>query len=280
MLVFPNAKINIGLHIVEKRNDGYHNIESIFYPIPLQDALEAVVEPLQNDAITEQSGSISLVTTGFEILGNSNDNLITKAYHLLKKDYPQLKGLHVHLHKSIPMGAGLGGGSADCAFFIRLLNQLYALELTPVQLHNYAQQLGSDCAFFIANTPAYATQRGEVLMPITLNLSGYYLVLVKPNIHISTAQAYAGVTPKPSVMPLTTLIQQPVEQWKDSISNDFEAAIFATYPVLNEIKTQLYTQGAVYSVMSGSGATVYGLFKSEVDLEQLFAPYFYYATTL
>jgi 4-diphosphocytidyl-2-C-methyl-D-erythritol kinase len=280
MLVFPNAKINIGLHIVEKRNDGYHNIESIFYPIPLQDALEAVVEPLQNDAVTEQSGSISLVTTGFEILGNSSDNLITKAYHLLQKDYPQLQGLRVHLHKAIPMGAGLGGGSADCAFFIRLLNQLYALELTPVQLHNYAQKLGSDCAFFIVNTPAYATQRGEVLMPIALNLSGYYLVLVKPNIHVSTAEAYAGITPKPSLVPLTTLIQQPVEQWKDSISNDFEAAIFATYPVLNEIKTQLYTQGAVYSAMSGSGATVYGLFKNEVDLEQLFAPHFYYATTL
>jgi 4-diphosphocytidyl-2-C-methyl-D-erythritol kinase len=278
MLVFPNAKINIGLHIVEKRNDGYHNIESIFYPIPLQDALEAVIEPLQNDAVTNQS--ISLVTTGFEIVGNSNDNLITKAYYLLQKDYPQLQGLHVHLHKAIPMGAGLGGGSADCAFFIRLLNQLYALQLTPVQLHNYAQQLGSDCAFFIANTPAYATQRGEVLMPIALNLSGYYLVLVKPNIHVSTAQAYAGVSPKPSVMPLTTLIQQPMEQWKDSISNDFEAAIFATHPVLNDIKTQLYTQGAVYAAMSGSGATVYGLFKNEVDLEQLFAPHFYYATTL
>ncbi len=272
MLVFPNAKINIGLHVVEKRNDGYHNIESVFYPIPLQDALEAVVEPLQS--------TITLTTTGFEILGNSNDNLITKAYHLLQKDYPQLQGLHVHLHKAIPMGAGLGGGSANCSFFIHLLNQLYALQLNPLQLHNYAQQLGSDCAFFIANTPAYATQRGEVLMPITLNLSTYYLVLVKPNIHISTAQAYAGVTPRPSVLPLTTLIQQPVEQWKNSISNDFEAAIFAAHPVLNNIKTELYAQGAVYAAMSGSGATVYGLFKHEVNLEQLFAPHFYYATLL
>ena len=272
MLVFPNAKINIGLHIVEKRNDGYHNIESVFYPIPLQDALEAVVEPLQD--------TITLTTTGFEILGNSNDNLITKAYYLLQKEYPQLQGLHVHLHKAIPMGAGLGGGSADCAFFIRLLNQLYALELTSQQLHNYAQQLGSDCAFFIANTPAYATQRGEVLAPIKLNLGGYYLVLVKPNIHVSTAQAYAGVSPKPMTVPLTTLIQQPIEQWRDSITNDFESSIFATHPILSEIKEQLYMQGATYAAMSGSGATVYGLFKKEVDLEHLFAPHYYYATTL
>jgi 4-diphosphocytidyl-2-C-methyl-D-erythritol kinase len=272
MIVFPNAKINIGLHITQKRNDGYHNIESVFYPIPLTDALEVVIMPSQND--------ITITTTGFEIAGNTQDNLIYKAYKLLQNDFTQLKGLHVHLHKAIPMGAGLGGGSSDCAFFIKTVTILYNLNLNVTQLQYYAQQLGSDCAFFIANTPAYATGRGEVLQPIALNLSGYYLVLVKPNVHVSTVQAYAGVTPKASAINLNTLIHTSINEWNSKIINDFEASIFTAHPVLQHIKNELYAQGAIYAAMSGSGATVYGIFKTEVDLKSHFEPHFYYSCFL
>lgn len=272
MIVFPNAKINIGLNIVAKRPDGYHNIESIFYPIPCTDVLETVITPTQP--------ALTLVTSGFEIVGNSSDNLITKAYNLLRTDFAQLQGLHVHLHKAIPMGAGLGGGSSDCAFFIQQLNTLYNLQLSTQQLLHYTQQLGSDCSFFVHNSPAYATQRGEVLQPITLNLSGYYLVLIKPNVHVSTAKAYAGAIPSPSTQLLTELIQCPINTWKETISNDFEASIFAAHPLLNTIKQQLYSQGALYAAMSGSGATVYGLFEKEINLQPHFSTHYYYGTIL
>ncbi len=272
MIVFPNAKINIGLNIVAKRTDGYHNIESIFYPIPCTDVLETVIMPTQP--------ALTLVTSGFEIAGNSTDNLITKTYNLLRADFAQLQGLHVHLHKAIPMGAGLGGGSSDCAFFTQQLNTLYNLQLSTQQLQHYTAQLGSDCSFFVPNTPAYATERGQVLQSITLNLSNYYLVLVKPNVHVGTAQAYAGVTPTISTQLLTELIQQPISTWQESITNDFETSIFAAHPVLNTIKQQLYVHGALYAAMSGSGATVYGLFEKEVNLQPHFSAHYYYGVML
>jgi 4-diphosphocytidyl-2-C-methyl-D-erythritol kinase len=272
MISFPNAKINIGLNIVAKRADGYHNIESVFYPIPLTDALESVIMPNKT--------GITLITTGFEIVGNSDDNLITKAYYLLQKDFNVLQGLHVHLHKAIPMGAGLGGGSSDCAFFIKQLNKLYNLNLTNTQLQYYAQQLGSDCAFFIDNTPAYATQRGQVLEAIPLNLNKYYLVMIKPNVHVSTAQAYAGVVPRASIINLTDAVQTPIEAWKNTIHNSFEDSIFKSHPVLCNIKNELYNHGAVYAAMSGSGATVYGLFNKEMDLSTNFKTDFYYGCWL
>lgn len=267
MLSFPNCKINLGLRILSKREDGYHNLETIFYPVPLKDALEIIP--------SQQSTSFS--STGIEINGSSNDNLCLKAYHLLKKDFPQLPPVQIHLHKAIPIGAGLGGGSADAAFTLKLLNDKFHLNISTEQLIQYALQLGSDCPFFINNEPCFATGRGEIMGAIKLTLKGWYLLLINPGIHINTGWAFtelANQKKQPVSSPLKELILQPVENWKDIIINDFEAPVFEKYPEIEQIKQTLYNTGAAYASMSGSGSTVYGLFKNQPSLPALPQQYF------
>lgn len=249
MISFPNAKINLGLHITAKRKDGYHDIESCMIPIPLFDALEMVVNTKKT----------TFESTGLAIPGDIKDNLILKAYQLLKKDFPNLPELTIHLHKNIPMGAGLGGGSADAAFALNLMNNLFDLILDDFFLEEYAAQLGSDCAFFIENTPKIATGRGEVLEPIEIDLTGNHLVLINPGIHIGTKEAYAGVTPSAPKVKLKEVLANK-SRWKKELVNDFEASIFPNHPEIEAIKNTLYENGAYYAAMSGSGSSVFGLF--------------------
>ncbi|TRX71553.1 4-(cytidine 5'-diphospho)-2-C-methyl-D-erythritol kinase [Carboxylicivirga sp. M1479] len=259
MICYPNAKINIGLNVVEKRSDGYHNLETIFYPIPLCDALEAV-------HTSEDKEPYTFSSSGIKIDGKDEDNICIKALHLIK-EHCQLPALKIHLHKLIPFGAGLGGGSADGAFMLNLLNKEFELKLSDEILQAMAAQLGADCAVFIKNKPAYATGIGDVLQTIDLNLSGYYMALIKPPIHVSTPDAYQGVIPTPSSHPLTELIKLPINQWKHHIKNDFEASVFKKYPEIGNIKMQLYNSGAQYACMSGSGSSVFGIFKEEPQLK-------------
>lgn len=254
MINFPNAKINLGLHITAKRNDGFHELETCMIPIPLFDALEMI-----------PSKKMIFDTTGLPIPGDSKDNLITKAYQLLKKDFNDIPPLHIHLHKNIPMGAGLGGGSADAAFALTLMNNLFDLYLDNWMLEEYAAKLGSDCALFIENMPKIATGRGEILAPTDVNLKGDFLVLVKPPIHIGTKEAYAGVKPQTPAVILQEVLKDK-STWKEQLVNDFEKSIFPNHPSLPQIKTQLYEMGAYYAAMSGSGSTVFGLFSEKPEL--------------
>ncbi len=256
MVVFPNAKINLGLRITSKRPDGYHNLDTVFYPIGLCDVLEVVQRPSQE---------IIFNSSGKKIEGTIEQNLCVKAYHLLKNDFPQLPGIQIHLHKHIPMGAGMGGGSADGAFMIKLLNEKFKLGLDHEKMEGYALQLGSDCPVFIQNKPCYATGRGEQMQEIQLNLSTYHLLMVSPGIHVSTADAFKNVSPDASVQPCKDIIQQPIETWKDALMNDFEKTVFQTYPVLKKIKDDLYGMGAVYVSMTGSGSSFYGIFNTIPD---------------
>jgi len=253
MIVFPNCKINLGLHITGKRADGYHNLQTIFYPVLLQDILEILPTP----AATETT----FTPTGLPIAGDRDSNLCLKAYNLLKQDFPILPFVQIHLHKTIPMGAGLGGGSADGAFTLVLLNKKFDLKLSQQQLIDYALQLGSDCPFFIINKPSYAEGRGELLQPVELNLSAYNLVIVNPGIHVNTGWAFAQLQPATPAKSLQEIIQQPITTWKDELLNNFEAPVAKAHPAIADIKTQLYQQGAVYASMTGSGSTVFGLFE-------------------
>ena len=252
MLSFPNCKINLGLHILGKRDDGFHNLETVFYPVPFKEALELI--PSTNTGI-------EFTATGLAVDGNAADNLCVKAYHLLKKDFPEIPTIKIHLHKAIPLGAGLGGGSADAAFMLKLLNEKFKLNLSTDQLINYALQLGSDCPFFIINKPCLATGRGEMLEEIAVDLSAYKIVLINPGIHINTGWAFSNITPAQPARSIKEIIQQPVNTWKDELKNDFESAVFTAHPAIKEIKEALYTQGAVYAAMSGSGSTVFGIFE-------------------
>lgn len=252
MLSFPNCKINLGLHILGKRDDGFHNLETVFYPVPFKDALELI--PSTNTGI-------EFTATGLAVDGNAADNLCVKAYHLLKKDFPEIPTIKIHLHKAIPLGAGLGGGSADAAFMLKLLNEKFKLNLSTDQLINYALQLGSDCPFFIINKPCLATGRGEMLEEIAVDLSAYKIVLINPGIHINTGWAFSNISPAQPARSIKEIIQQPVNTWKDELKNDFESAVFTAHPAIKEIKEALYTQGAVYAAMSGSGSTVFGIFE-------------------
>ncbi len=252
MIKFPNCKINLGLNILEKRKDGFHNIETVFYLVPMSDILEVV-----------PSEGVKFQVSGIQIPGNSEDNLVMRAYRLLSKDY-NLPDVHVHLHKVVPAGAGLGGGSSDASNMILLLNEYFQLGLDEETMMNYARQLGSDCSFFIKNKPVFAYNKGDVFKEIELDLSGYKIIIVKPDVHISSADAYGGVKPIIPEKDLTDLIQLPIEQWKDTIRNDFEETVFPKYPEIKAIKEQLYNAGAVYASMSGSGAAVFGLFNNEI----------------
>lgn len=248
MIVFPNAKINIGLNVVEKRPDGFHNIESIFYPVlELFDVLEVIV-----------SDKLKFTSSGISIPGNNQENLCLKAYHLIKADF-DVASVHIHLHKVIPIGAGLGGGSSDAAFTLKVLNQLFELNLTDEQLINYARKLGSDCAFFIKNEPVYAFGKGDEFEPITLDLSKFDIKIEYPNIHVGTAEAYAGVKPKKSEINLKEVIQLPISEWRNKLKNDFEDSIFPNHPQIKALKEQFYSEGALYASMTGSGSAVFGL---------------------
>ena len=265
MIVFPNCKINLGLKILDKREDGFHNLETIFYPVPLKDALEIIPFESKEQAIFNSSGNL--------INGETKDNLCLRAYYLLKKDFPYLPAVKIHLHKNIPMGAGLGGGSADAAFTLQLLNKLFTLNITTEKLHDYSLQLGSDCPFFIINAPCIGTGRGEVLQEIELDLSGYKIVLVNPSIHVNTGEAFSNLNLAPKSLSMNSLknkIQQPIETWKYNVENDFELPVFKKYPVIKNIKEHLYHQGAAYAAMSGTGSTVFGFFKKDTQLNLQF----------
>ncbi|MEQ8905943.1 4-(cytidine 5'-diphospho)-2-C-methyl-D-erythritol kinase [Ekhidna sp.] len=251
MITFPNAKINLGLNIVSKREDGYHNIESCFYPIPWHDCLEVI-----------EAASFAFHSYGLDIPGDSSSNLCVKAYELIKADF-DIPPVEIHLLKNIPMGAGLGGGSSDGAFTLKMLNDTFELGLSDLQLETYALLLGSDCPFFIKNQSSIAKGRGEDLEPIDLNLSGYYLAIHNPAIHISTKEAYAGVIPKQPEISVSELIKTPVGQWRDSLKNDFEASIFPNHPEIAQLKKEIYEGGAIYASMTGSGSTVFGVFEGK-----------------
>jgi len=257
MITFANAKINIGLQVLNRRSDGYHNLETVFYPVKWYDILEIV-----------PAEKTQLEVSGMAIPNHHDDNLCMRAYHLLKKDF-NLSPIHIYLHKRIPIGAGLGGGSADAAFLIKLLSQHFELELSDETMENYARTLGADCAFFIRNQPVYAAGIGDVFTPVEIDLSDYHLVLVKPPIHVSTGEAYGNVRSARESKQLLENIRLPVENWKEMIFNDFEIGIFERYPEIRGIKAILYEKGAIYAAMSGSGSTVYGIFKEKVDLEVL-----------
>ena len=257
MILFPNAKINIGLNILSRREDGFHNLETIFYPLAIRDALEVV-----------EADQMKFTSSGLEIPGDAMDNLCLKAYYLLSKDY-KLPPVHIHLHKNIPIGAGLGGGSADASFFIRLINQKFELGMDALQMEGYASKLGSDCAFFIQNKPAIAVGKGDQLQTINLDLSSYFIMLVMPQVQVSTSDAYRGVRPATMASSLADLIKLPIEAWRVAIKNDFEPSVFLQYPIIAEVKSKLYSSGALYACMSGSGSSVFGIFEKELKLPDL-----------
>jgi 4-diphosphocytidyl-2-C-methyl-D-erythritol kinase len=272
MLSFPNCKINLGLQILHKREDGFHNLATVFYPAGWKDIVEIIRKDdkstkADDSPFTFHHSPITFTSTGLAVAGDPQNNLCIKAYGLLKKDFPSLPPVQMHLHKTIPMGAGLGGGSADGAFTLKLLNEKFQLGLTAQQLMHYALQLGSDCPFFILNQPCYATGRGEVLEPIALDLSAYQLVLVNPSIHVNTGWAFAQLELKDAPRPdLRTIVQQPITTWKDQLINDFEAPVCKAHPEIAAIKEELYTAGALYASMTGSGSTVFGVFEKRLDI--------------
>lgn len=261
MLVFPNAKINLGLNITEKRPDGYHNLETIFYPVPVEDALEINILNAGNE-------KFRLHQAGLEIAGETENNLVVKAYRLLDARF-NLPPIDIHLFKHIPSGAGLGGGSADAAFMLKLLNEKFHLELTTAELEEYAARLGADCAFFVRNQPTYAEGIGNIFSPIAFSLKGYQIWLVKPDIFVSTKDAFARIRPHHPDRSLKDIIQLPVEEWKGLMVNDFEESVFPQFPAIGEIKEEMYRQGAIYASMSGSGSSVYGIFKEDVPLPEV-----------
>ena len=261
MLTFPCAKINLGLNITSKREDGYHNLETIFYPVPLTDALE--VKLMHDDFPSDEPCDLKI--TGNAVDCDEKNNLVVQAYTLLAQDFT-LPRVHTHLVKRIPMQAGLGGGSADGAFMIRLLDERFRLNMGIAEMERYASRLGSDCAFFITAEPSFATGRGEVLEPVNIaeqNLQGYYIAIVKPAIAVSTREAFQQIICRQPEHCCRDIVRQPVETWKTVLTNDFEEPAFKQHPELADIKQRLYDLGAVYAQMSGSGSAFFGLFRTE-----------------
>ncbi len=279
MLVFPCCKINLGLNIVAKRPDGYHDLETVFYPVPLTDALEIKYM----DPLFPSGHPCDLKVTGDAVDCDEADNLVIRAYDLLAKDF-QLPRVHAHLVKRIPQQAGLGGGSSDGAYMIRLLDERFRLNIGIAEMERYAAQLGSDCAFFITAEPSFATGRGEILTPADGpkgNLQGYFIALVKPDIAVSTAQAFGRIKPQKPAKCCRDIVRQPIETWRDELTNDFEEPVFDIYPLLGAIKQRLYDMGAVYAQMSGSGSTIYGIFRDEPQgLEKEFGGCFTFTAQL
>lgn len=270
MIIFPNCKINLGLNILHKRSDGFHDLETVFYPLPFYDVLEVI----HTHHFKTQADDLYFTSSGIHIEGSNENNLCIKAYHLLKKDFPRLEGAHMHLYKSIPAGAGLGGGSADASFTLKLLNKVFDLKLAEKQLMDYAILLGSDCPFFIINKPSFATGKGEVIEPVNIDLRRYKFILVNPGIHIHTANAFAQITPALPARSIKQIIQQPVTAWKNELKNDFEVPVSRQYPEIKKIKDDLYASGAVYASMSGSGSTLYGIFEKEKKTQLSFPPHY------
>ena len=262
MICFPNAKINLGLNIVSKRDDGYHNLETIFYPIMVKDALEIIV--------SERQEQDSFIESGIKTGASLENNLVMKALKLMRVHY-DIPFLDVHLLKKIPFGAGIGGGSADAAFMLKLLRNKFSLDATDDKLLSLAAQLGADCPFFIYNRPAFASGIGEELQDIELSLEGYYLMLIKPDINVATKDAFALINPIEPQVSLKEIIKKPVSEWKGLMVNDFEKSIFAKHPAIEQIKLKLYALGAVYASMSGSGSSVYAIFNKKTDLKHHFA---------
>ena len=277
MITFPIAKINLGLNVVEKRLDGYHNLQTVSYPVPIMDALE--IAPMSEGFPSDVD--CDLKVTNIHIEGDEQRNLVVRAYQLLKKDFPKLPRIHTHLWKGIPTQAGMGGGSSDCAYMIRLLNETFDLQLTNEQMQQYAAQLGADCAFFIESVPCYAEGIGEQLEPISLDLSGWYIGVVRPDIPVPTKEAFSRIHPHYPSLNCREVVMQPVETWRDNLINDFEESVFALHPEIGAVKEQLYKMGATYAAMSGSGSALFGLFKEEPDgLRQAFPDMFTFSTVL
>ena len=253
MICFPNAKINLGLHILSMRTDGYHNIETVFYPVDRCDALEIV---------PAEGGKTAFTQTGIPVDGKPENNLVMKAFNLLRKDF-DLPEIAVYLRKEIPIGAGLGGGSSDAAFMIKLLNDFAGLKLSNEQMEEYARQIGADCPFFIQNKPVFAEGTGDIFSPVTVSLQNYRIEIIKPSVSVSTKEAYAQVKPQQPAVPLKEIIRLPINEWKNHLINDFEPGIFAQYPEIAKIKQQMYAEGAIYASMSGSGSAVFGIFEGK-----------------
>src|SRR5450432_583937 len=259
MIAFPNAKINLGLSVASKRPDGFHNLETVFYPLLLRDVLEI-----------SHSSEMRFSQTGLSIPGDDKENLVLKAFSLLKNKFPLIASLDIHLYKAIPAGAGLGGGSSDAAGMLKMLDRFFDLNISSQELKNFALELGSDCPFFLQNKPCFASGRGEILEQIALDLSGYSLLLVHSGIRINTGWAYSKIVPALPDYDLKSCILNPVETWINTIKNDFEPVVFESYPELRNIKESLYHAGATYASMSGSGSTIYGIFRKpglpEIDV--------------
>ena len=277
MITFPVAKINLGLNVVEKRADGYHNLQTVFYPVPIMDALEIV--PMSDGFPSDVD--CDLKVTNITIEGDEQRNLVVRAYQLLKADYPDLPRVHAHLWKGIPTQAGMGGGSSDCGYMIRLLNETFDMGLSSEQMQQYAARLGADCAFFIESRACYAEGIGERLQPIDLDLSGWHIGVVRPDIPVPTKEAFSRIHPHYPALNCREAVMQPVETWRDTLTNDFEESVFALHPEIGAVKEQLYKMGATYAAMSGSGSALFGLFKDEPDaLRQTFPDMFTFSGVL
>ncbi|MBQ4392463.1 MAG: 4-(cytidine 5'-diphospho)-2-C-methyl-D-erythritol kinase [Prevotella sp.] len=276
MIVFPQAKINLGLNVVERRPDGYHNLETVFYPVPIEDALE--VTPM-DDRFPSATGC-DLKVTNMAIEGDEERNLVVRAYHLLKAEFPSLVRVHINLFKAIPTQAGMGGGSSDGAAMLTLLNDMCRLGLSQQQLIDRAARLGADCPFFVMGRPAYAEGIGERLNPIDLDLKGWHLAVVRPDIPVPTKEAFTLIRPHRPQKNCLDIVRQPVDTWRDELVNDFEQSVFALHPEIGAVKQQLYGLGAVYAAMSGSGSAVFGLFRTKPELSATFADMFTAVKTL
>ncbi len=269
MVTFPNCKINIGLNIIGKRADGFHNLETVFYPVAIKDALE-IIE-------TEDETAITFSQTGNIINLKENDNICVKAYHLLRKNHIQIVNIKMHLHKNIPMAAGIGGGSADGSAVLLMLNKKFNLNLSQEQLLAYALQLGSDCPFFIINKPCFASGRGEILQEINIDLSPYKILIVNPRINVNTGEAFGQLdaTKFSAEGQLKTAITNNIYSWKTNLKNDFEPLVFSKYATIKNIKEIMYNNGAIYSAMTGTGSTVFGIFEKEININIEFPPHYF-----
>ncbi len=277
MITFPVAKINLGLNVVEKRPDGYHNLQTVFYPVPMMDALEIV--PMSDGFPSDVD--CDLKVTNITIEGDEQRNLVVRAYQLLKADFPDMPRVHAHLWKGIPTQAGMGGGSSDCGYMIRLLNETFDMGLSSEQMQQYAARLGADCAFFIESSACYAEGIGERLQPIDLDLSGWHIGVVRPDIPVPTKEAFSRIHPHYPALNCREAVMQPVETWRDTLTNDFEESVFVLHPEIGAVKEQLYKMGATYAAMSGSGSALFGLFKDEPDaLRQTFPDMFTFSGVL
>ena len=263
MITFPLAKINLGLNVVERRPDGYHNLQTVFMPVPLTDALEVY----EMDAAFPSEVDCDLKVTNIAVEGDEQRNLVVRAYNMLKAEFPDMPRVHAHLRKDIPTQAGMGGGSSDCAAMLLLLNRMFSLGLTQQQLIDRAAQLGADCPIFVLNRPAYAEGIGEKLTPIELSLQDYYLAIVRPNIPVPTKEAFSRIKPHMPAKNCLDIVRQPIDTWRHELVNDFEESVFALHPEIGAVKQRLYDLGAVYAAMSGSGSALFGIFKKEPALE-------------